>query len=155
MTDWAVSRMAENYQGRPRERLSAFLRQMYPGLGRDKRLAADLKISARSARNLFEDHWPNDDTYAAILRRFGRSVARVLTEPDIDPVLAELTEKEARLARELEQARALRREVEGLVESVPRGLAGDEAEVGPLNLDLFEGRDFTPRPITTDARQGA
>lgn len=140
MTDWAMTGMAKNYHGRPRERLGAFLRQMYPGLGRDKRLAADVQISPKAARNLFEDHWPNDATFSAIVRRFGRNVVRVVTEPDIDPVLAELTEKEARLARELEQARAHRREVQGVVESSPHSLDGDEAEVGPLNLDLFEGR---------------
>jgi hypothetical protein len=101
----ADSFMAKNYHGRPRERLSAYLREMYRGVRRDKRLAADLKISPRSASNLFEDHWPNDDTFAAILRRFGDDLWRVICAPEIAPVLAELTEREARLARELEAAR--------------------------------------------------
>jgi hypothetical protein len=132
--------MAKNYHGRPRERLSAYLRQMYPGVGRDKRLAMDLEISARSARNLFEDHWPGDDTFAAILRRFGEDVWRVICAPEIAPVLAELTEEEARLARELEGLRARRREVQGLVERRSYRMAAmdDEPALGPPNLDLFE-----------------
>lgn len=140
MTFEAVSGMAKNYHTRPRERLSAYLRQMYQGVGRDKRLAQDLEISARAARNLFEDHWPGDDTFAAILRRFGEDVWRVICAPEIAPVLAELTEKEARLARELEGLRARRREVEGLVEGRSYRVVGDIEEApGPLNLDLFEG----------------
>lgn len=137
-TDWHG--MAKNYHGaRPRERLSAYLRQMYQGVGRDKRLARDLEISPRAARNLFEDHWPGDDTFAAILRRFGEDVWRVLCAPEIEPVLAQLTEEEARLARELEGLRARRREVQGLVER--RSYRVDEADaepLGPLNRDLFE-----------------
>lgn len=144
MTFEAVSGMAKNYHGaRPRERLSAYLRQMYPGVGRDKRLASDLAISARAARNLFEDHWPSDDTFAAILRRFGDDLWRVICAPEIDPVLAELTEREARLARELEAARARRREIAGLVEGRSYSVADRDAEeppLGPPNLDLFEGR---------------
>jgi hypothetical protein len=65
-TDWHG--MAKNSQTlRPRERLGWFLRTQYPGIGRDKRLASDLAVSARTARNLFEDHWPSDDTFAAVL----------------------------------------------------------------------------------------
>ena len=141
MTDWAITSMAKNYHGRPRERLSAYLRQMYQGAGRDKRLAADLEISARAARNLFEDHWPGDDTFAAIIRRFGSDVWRVICAPEISPVLAELSEREARLARELEAARARRREMEGLADVGAYLVAEPEEEApGPLNLDLFEAR---------------
>jgi hypothetical protein len=140
MTDWASFHMAKNHQARPRERLSAYLRQMYPGVGRDKRLASDLQISPRAARNLFEDHWPGDDTFAAILRRFGDDLWRVVCAPEIAPVLAELTEREAHLARELEAARIRRREVQGLVEGRSYRLAELEEPQGPLNLDLFEGR---------------
>lgn len=140
MTYEAISGMAKNYHGRPRERLSAYLRQMYQGTGRDKRLASDLEISARAARNLFEDHWPGDDTFAAILRRFGEDVWRVICAPEIAPVLAELSEREARLARELEGLRARRREVEGLVEGRSYRVADPDAEPsGPVNLDLFDG----------------
>lgn len=139
LADW--NGMAKSYHARPRERLSAFLRQMYPGVGRDKRLAMDLEISARAARNLFEDHWPGDETFEAILRRFGNEVWRVLCAPAIEPVLAELTEEEARLAREIEALRARRREVAGLVEGRSYRVAETTEEApGPLNLDLFEGR---------------
>lgn len=142
MSDWAISGMAKNYHVRPRERLSAYLRQMYPGVGRDKRLAVDLEISPRAARNLFEDHWPGDDTFAAILRRFGEDVWRVICAPEIAPVLAELTEGEARLERELEGLRARRRAVQGHVERRAFRLAAPDAEegeaLGPPNLDLFD-----------------
>lgn len=139
MTYESVTSMAKNYHGRPRERLSAYLRQMYQGTGRDKRLASDLEISARAARNLFEDHWPGDDTFAAILRRFGQDVLRVVCAPEIAPVLAELSEREARLERELEAARARRREMAGFVEVRSYLVADPEEEApGPLNLDLFE-----------------
>lgn len=137
--DW--NGMAEKRQTRPRERLGWFLRQHYAGPGRDKRLARDLELSPRTARNLFEDHWPSDDTWAAIARRFGDEVLRVVFAPEIAPVLAEITEREARLARELEGLRARRREVQGLVEDRPHRLdASPEEAPGPLNLDLFEGR---------------
>jgi hypothetical protein len=142
MTYEAVTGMAKNYHGRPRERLSAFLRQMYPGVGRDKRLAADLQISPRAARNLFEDHWPSDDTFAAIVARFGRTVVRIITEPDISPVLAELTEREARLERELEAARLRRREAEGFLEGAADRRAGDAGAPDPAQLTLFETRTF-------------
>lgn len=140
MTSMGVTFMAQNRQLRPRERLGWFLRQQYLGPGRDKRLARDLAIAPRTARNLFEDHWPSDDTFAAILRRFGEEVWRVICAPEIAPVLAELTEEEARLARDLDRLRARRREVAGRLES--RAYRLDEmAEepAGPLNLDLFEG----------------
>jgi hypothetical protein len=137
-TDWHG--MAKNSQTlRPRERLGWFLRSQYFGPGRDKRLAYDLAVSPRTARNLFEDHWPSDDTFAAIVRRFGEDVWRVLCAPEIAPVLAELTEKEATLARELEGLRARRRQVEGLVEGRSYRVDADAPEpAGALNLDLFE-----------------
>lgn len=155
MTYESVTSMAKNHHGRPRERLSAYLRQMYQGAGRDKRLAQDLEISARAARNLFEDHWPGDDTFAAILRRFGQDVWRVICAPEIAPVLAELSEEEARLARDLEGIRARRREVEGFVESRSYRLdEADEEARGPVNLDLFDRSTFVPKTTTTDAHQG-
>lgn len=148
--------MAKSYHGRPRERLSAYLRQMYQGVGRDKRLAADLEISARAARNLFEDHWPGDDTFAAILRRYGQDVWRVICAPEIAPVLVEFDEREARLARELEGVRARRREIEGLVESHAYRLAGIQEEApGPVNLDLFDRTTFVPKTTITGAHRDA
>lgn len=129
--------MAENYQVRPRERLSAYLRRQYPGLGRDKLLARELGTSPRTARNLFEDHWPGDETWAAIVRRFGADVLRAVFAPEIAPVLAELSETEARLAKELESLRARRREAEGDRRNFTIPLAADQTEADELTLDLF------------------
>lgn len=144
MTDWTVTGMAKNHQGRPRDRLSSYLDLMFPGVGRDKRLAAELRISPRAARNLFAGHWPGDETWAAIVRRFGADVLRVVFSPEIDPIAAELAEKERRLDRELQALRARRRAVEGLVPSDPHRREGDRREAaapldGPPNGDLFEG----------------
>lgn len=135
-----MSVMAENYQGRPRERLSAYLRRQYPMVGRDKQLARELGTSPRAARNLFEDHWPGDETWGAIVRRFGEDVLRAVFAPEIEPILAELTEKEARLAKELESLQARRREVQGDRRSFAVVVVADQAEAPELNLDLFEGR---------------
>jgi hypothetical protein len=141
--------MADFRQGRPRDRLRAFLSAVYGhgGEGRDKRLARDLSTAAgrnvteRAARNLFAGHWPGDDTWAAIVRRFGTDVLRVVFAPEIDPVLAELQEREARLERELQAIQARRRAVAGAVEPRTFVLAGDQDQADPLdgppNLDLF------------------
>lgn len=137
--------MAEFRQARPRDRLSAYLASIYGngGQNRDKRLAVDLGMSDRAARNLFAGHWPGDETWAALVRRFGSDLLRVVFAPEIDPVLAELQEREARLARELQAIQARRREVAGLSEPRSFVLAGGENQAepldGPPNLDLFEG----------------
>jgi hypothetical protein len=141
--------MADFRHGRPRDRLRAFLQAMYGhgGENRDKRLARDLAITDRAARNLFAGHWPGDETFAAIVRRFGRDVVRILTEPEIDPILAELAEREARLERELAAARLRRREAEGFVAIDEGRRAGGLVEVDPAQLSLFEARTFnTERP---------
>lgn len=142
--------MAEYRQGRPRDRLSAFLCSIYGygGDNRDKRLARDLsrasgwEISDRAARNLFEGHWPGDETWAAIVRRFGDTVLRVVFAPEINPVLAELAEKEARLDRELRALRAHRREVQGFDDDLPDRRERDRSEATAPTLepvrDLFD-----------------
>ena len=137
LTGYSV--MAENGHARPRERLSAYLRRQYPGPGREKRLAQEIRTSPRAARNLFEDHWPGDETWAAIVRRFGADVLRAVFAPEIAPTLAELIETEARLAKELESLRARRREVAGDRRSFAVVLAPHPAEADELNLDLFGG----------------
>lgn len=139
MTATGVTFMAKNGQLRPRERLGWFLREQYTGPGREKRLAQDLDIAPRTARNLFEDHWPNDETFEAILRRFGKHVWRVVCAPAIDPVLAELTEEETRLARKLDAIRSHREAVEGLLEGRSYRLAGAADENDEIQLSLFEG----------------
>ena len=143
--------MAENRHGRPRDRLKAFLCAFYGhgGDNRDKRLARDLSwvtgrdFTDRAARNLFEGHWPGDETWAAIVSRFGDSVLRVVFAPEINPVLAELAEKEARLDRELQALRAHRREVQGFDDDLPYRRERDRGEDAPPPLepvrDLFEG----------------
>jgi hypothetical protein len=138
---------------RPRDRLRAYLTSLYGhgGDNRDKRLARELSaasgrdVSDRVCRNLFAGHWPGDETWAALVRRYGADLLRVVFAPDIDPVLAELQEREARLARELQAIQARRREVAGLVEPRAFALAGDQDQaepLGPPNLDLFE--DLAP-----------
>lgn len=141
MTATGVTFMAKNGYARPRERLSAYLGNRYPGTGREKRLAVDLGTSPRAARNLFAGHWPGDETWAAIVRRFGQDVLRVVFAPEIDPILAELEEREARLARELEGLRARRREVQGARQSVATVLdaGSDQVDAAPEALNLFEG----------------
>jgi hypothetical protein len=138
MTATGVTFMAENYQARPRERLGAYLERMYPGPGRDKRLAVDIATSPRAARNLFAGHWPGDETMAAIVRRFGNDVLRVLFAPEIDPVVAELEEREARLARELEGLRAQKRAVQGSGKLGAVLLDGDPDQAPAPLLDLIE-----------------
>lgn len=141
--------MAESSHGRPRERLSAFLCAVYGfgGDNRDKRLAGELSkaagrdISERAARNLFAGHWPGDETWAAIVRRFGDTVLRVVFAPEIQPVLAELAEKEARLDRELQALRARRREVQGFDAGYPDRREGDRGEalaLEPPQPSLFD-----------------
>lgn len=140
--------MAGFRHGRPRDRLSAFLVGIYGygGDNRDKRLARDLasvgatQFTDRAARNLFAGHWPGDETWAALVRRFGTDLLRVVFAPEIHPVLAELEDREARLARELQAIQARRREVAGVAEPRAFVLAGDQDQAEPLNLDLFEVR---------------
>jgi hypothetical protein len=141
-----ISVMADSRHGRPRDRLKAYLCAVYGfgGENRDKRLARDLSIAAernvtvRAARNLFEGHWPGDDTLAALVRRFGADLLRVLFASEIDPVLAELEEREARLARELRAIQARRQQIAGREEPRPLVLAGDQDPLEPLSRDLFE-----------------
>lgn len=136
--------MADFGYGRPRDRLSAFLTSVYGygGENRHKRLARDLSaasgrnVTDRAARNLFEGHWPGDETWAALVRRFGADVLRVVFAPEIDPVLAELQEREARLARELEAIQARRRAVSGVAEPRSFVLAGGEDQADPAQLTL-------------------
>lgn len=131
--------MAKNGHGRPRDRLSRYLLQKYPGVGAIKRMACDLQTSPRAARNLFEGHWPGDDTWAAIVRRFGADVLRVVFAPEIDPVLAEIEEREARLARELEGLRAEKKTLAGAREPVAFLLdAGSDQGAAAPALVLFD-----------------
>lgn len=153
MTYLGASDMADFGYGRPRDRLSAYLRSIYGhgGEQQNKRLARDLSrasgrnVTERAARNLFAGHWPGDETWAALVRRFGADLLRVVFSPEIAPVLAEIQERETRLARELQALQARRREVQGLGEPRAFVLAGgaDQAETpldGPPNGDLFEAR---------------
>lgn len=124
---------------RPRQRLGWLVRQAYPGTGGVKRAATDLKLSEKTVRNLFADHWPGDETFGAIMRRFGNEAWRVVCAPEIDPIMAEIAKEEARLAREREQLETRRREVLGLAEARTYRVAPvEEQPPGPLNLDLFE-----------------
>jgi hypothetical protein len=137
MTAVGMTFMGENSQTlRPRQRLGWLLRSMYAGTGGAKRLARDVGVSEKTARNLFDDHWPGDDTFAAIVRRLGDDVWRVVLAPEIAPVLAELQEQEARLERELQAIQARRRAVGGLAERRTFGLAPAEDQADPAQLTL-------------------
>lgn len=139
MTATGVTFMGELSHMRPRQRLGWLLRQAFPGVGGAKRLASRVGISEKSARNLFADHWPGDETFAAIFRTLGEDVQRIVLAPEIDPVLAELAEREARLDRELRAIQARRRQAASLVQGRPRRGEGT-AEDGPdpAQLSLFE-----------------
>lgn len=140
MTFASETFMAEKYQTRPRERLGAYLRQRYGVENRDKRLARDIQTSAKTARNLFEDHWPSDVTWGAIVSRFGRDVLAAVFEPDIDPVLARLAAEERELKERLNAVTARRLQAQGSLVGDQEPLASVEAEKDTLTLDLFEGR---------------
>lgn len=137
MTDWTAPRMANEFHDRPRARLSAYLADRYPGFGRDKRLAMDIGTSPKAARNLFAGHWPGDETWAAIVRRFGKDVLAAVFEPEIDQVLARLTIEERQLEERLNEIRARRRQARGALEGHSgRGDAADEQDLEQPALPL-------------------
>ena len=117
MTMAGTLRMGRSSHTRPRERLRAFLERDYRG--RPGALAHEVDISPKAAENLLNGHWPGDVTLAAIIRRFGEDVWQIVFRPEIEPVIARLTEEERRLERALEEARSRRRQVEGLPPGLP------------------------------------
>jgi hypothetical protein len=122
-----------------RERLALFLRGQFPRDGA-KRLAQAINCDPRTAESILLAKWPNAYCWRGIVRAFGRDVLAAVFEPDIQPVLARLTAEERLLEQQLHEARARRRQAQGLVEGGSDRL--DETAEGrdPLTLDLFEGR---------------
>lgn len=128
MTATGISRMGFVPHDRLRERLGRFLADHYRGPLAVARLSNDLACSRKTAENLLLAHWPNDLTFAAILRRFGKDVWSSVFAPEIEPVLAKLEAEERRLERELEAKRAQRRQVAGADAQHPDLFAALEAE---------------------------
>jgi hypothetical protein len=109
----------ESHRSEPRERLAIYLRVQYRGMPA-KLLAADLGCTAKAAENILNSHWPNSRHWAAIVRRFGRDVLAAVFEPEIDQTAARLYAEERELEERLQTKRALRRQVQGGGDSVPR-----------------------------------
>lgn len=122
-----------------RGRLASFLRNRFPTDGA-KRLAREIDCDPRTAENILLGHWPNASCWRGIARAFGRDVLAAVFEPDIAPVLARLTAEERLLEEQLNEARARRRQAQGLLEGGQNRLDEAEAEKDTLTLDLFEAR---------------
>jgi hypothetical protein len=114
---------------RPRERLKRFLRQQYRGAHQAKALAQDISCTPKAAENILDGHWPNDLHLGAIIRRFGRDVWAAVFEPEIEPVLARLTEEERQLEEALDEVRRRRRQAAGREEGPPHALATTEGSL--------------------------
>lgn len=123
-----------------RGRLSGFLRRQFPTDGA-KRLARTINCDPRTAENMLLGHWPNATNWRGIVRAFGRDVIAAVFEPDINPVLARLTAEERLLEEQLNEARARRRQAQGVVEGAEDRSAEAETEKDTLTLDLFGGSD--------------
>lgn len=95
------------------ERLAAFLGEQYDAPGRDKKLAQDLGVDPRSARNYFAGHWPSAHAFRAIVRKFGRDVLAAVFDPDIDETAARLRAEVAELEGRLERKKEALRAVDG------------------------------------------
>lgn len=106
--------MGENPHGRPRERLRRYLRDQYSGPRAVMRMTHDVGCSRKTAENILDgEHWPNDLTFAAIVRRFGRDLLDALFNPEIEPVVARLEEEERHLARQLQAVRTKKKQATG------------------------------------------
>jgi hypothetical protein len=119
-----MGRTSQPRPERPRERLRLFLHAR-GYRGRPTALAAELKVPLKAAENLLDGHWPADDLkLAAMFSRFGKALYDAVFAPDVDEVLAQLKEREARLEQELAQTRSRLRQAEGRSEGVPDSVAG-------------------------------
>lgn len=101
-------------EARPRERLRGYLERGYRG--RPGALAKDIEVSGKVAENLLSGHWPSDLTWRAIVTRFGRDVLEAVFAPDIEPVIARLTQEERELRERLNEVAERRRQASGLEE---------------------------------------
>lgn len=106
--------MGENPHTRPRERLRSYLREQYQGPRAVMRMSSEIDCSRKAAENILDgEHWPNDLTFASIVRRFGRDLLDAVFNPEIDPVVARLEEEERQLDRQLQAVRARRLQASG------------------------------------------
>lgn len=114
MTATGMSFVGRDAQGRPRERLRKYLRDHYTGPRHVMRMSYDIGCSRKTAENILDgEHWPNDLTFAAIVRRFGRDLLDAIFNPEIDPVVARLEEEERQLDRQLQAIRAQKKQAAG------------------------------------------
>ena len=118
-----------SYGERPRERLQRYLSRQYRGTFRTKALAEDIDATTKAAENILNGHWPNDRHLAAMVRRFGRDLLDAVFMPEIEPVLARLTEEERQLEEALEEVRQRRRQTAGRDEGPPTAVATTEGRV--------------------------
>lgn len=114
MTATGMSFVGRDAQGRPRERLRSYLRDHYAGPRHVMRMSHEIGCSRKTAENILDgEHWPNDLTFAAIVRRFGRDLLEAIFNPEIDPVVARLEEEERQLDRQLQAIRAKKKQASG------------------------------------------
>lgn len=114
MTATGLDFMGETPHDRPRQRLRSYLREQYRGPRSVMRMSYDVGCSRKTAENILDgEHWPNDLTFAAIVRRFGRDLLDAIFNPEIDPVVARLEEEERQLDRQLQAIRAQKKQAAG------------------------------------------
>lgn len=114
MTSTGYGFMGDNPHNRPRQRLRAYLRAHYDGPRSVMRMSYDVGCSRKTAENILDgEHWPNDLTFAAIVRRFGKDLLEAIFNPEIDPVVARLEEEERQLDRQLQAIRAKKKQAAG------------------------------------------
>lgn len=156
MTDWTM----QSTSGDPQilsKRLGAFIKRQ----GSAKQLSLLIDCDVRTVENIRAGRaWPIARHWWNIWVEFGDDVLEAVYHPE---------RAEARLAREAEAREQARREriasaaglaqppsfrtADGMGEA--SGPDEEPAELGPPNLDLFEGRPFVPLTDTTGAQSCA
>lgn len=119
-------------------RLADYVRP-YP----EKVLARAIGCDVRTAKHFRGGtSWPTARHWRLIVRAFGRDVLDAVFTPEIDEALARLSREEAELRGKLHEIQARRQAaVGGVAGPQERSFAPvDSIPDGPLNLDLFEGR---------------
>lgn len=121
-----ISQTGRSGPARPKDRLRAYLERDYRG--RPTALARELEVGVKAAENLLNGNWPSDLTFGAIVRRFGQDVLAAVCAPEIDPVLARLTQETRELEEALERKRAEQRQVAGGESGLPEPVAANEGQ---------------------------
>ncbi len=91
-------------------RLGTFLRSRS---GNAKVLGRQIGADPRTAESILAGHWPSARNWRGIVRAFGRDVLDAVFAPDIDAVVARLSEEERQIEERLEAVRAHRRALAG------------------------------------------